>query len=146
MSELRANLTDRTVDRLPLAMSGQYVVRDEELRGFFVVVGVKRKTFAVHGECRRDGKRHYKKVTIGHAGEITTRDARTQAKAALASIVKGEMVPAKPKPPPAVEVTLRQAWERYRVAHLQRKERSEATIRGYTITSSACLRTGWTPH
>jgi hypothetical protein len=30
-------------------MRGQYVVRDEELRGFFVVVGAKRKTFAVQG-------------------------------------------------------------------------------------------------
>ena len=131
MSELRANLTDRTIDRLPPAMRGQYVVRDEELRGFFVVVGAKRKTFAVQGECWRDGKRHYKKVTLGRAGDMTTRDARVQAKAMLAKIAKGELIVAPPKPPPAVDVTLRQAWARYRVAHLQRKERSEATIRGY---------------
>ena len=131
MSELRANLTDRTIDRLPPAMRGQYVVRDEELRGFFVVVGAKRKTFAVQGECWRDGKRHYKKVTIGRAGDMTTRDARVQAKAMLAKIAKGELIVAPPKPAPVADVTLGQAWARYRVAHLQRKERSEATIRGY---------------
>ena len=88
LSELRANLTDRTVDRLPPSISGQYAVRDEELRGFFVVVGAKRKTFAVQGECWQDGKRHHKKVKIGNAGEITTRDARVQAKAMLAKIAK----------------------------------------------------------
>ena len=131
MSELRANLTDRTIDRLPPAMRGQYVVRDEELRGFFVVVGARRKTFAVQGECWRDGKRHYKKVTLGRAGDMTTRDARVQAKAMLAKIAKGELIVAPPKPPPVADVTLGQAWARYRVAHLQRKERSEATIRGY---------------
>lgn len=131
MSELRANLTDRTIDRLPPTMRGQYVVRVEELRGFFVVVGAKRKTFAVQGECWRDGKRHYKKATIGRAGDMTTRDARVQAKAMLAKIAKGELIVAPPKPPPVADVTLGQAWARYRVAHLQRKERSEATIRGY---------------
>lgn len=131
MSELRANLTDRTIDRLSPAMRGQYVVRDEELRGFFVVVGSKRKTFVVQGECRQNGKRYYKKVTIGRAGDMTTRDARVHAKAMLAKIAKGGLVAAPPKPSAAVEVTLGQAWTRYRVTHLQRKERSEATIRGY---------------
>jgi hypothetical protein len=29
LSELRANLTDRIVDRLPPSMGGQYIVRDE---------------------------------------------------------------------------------------------------------------------
>jgi hypothetical protein len=132
VSELRANLTDRVVDRLPPAVEGQYVVRDEELRGFFVVVGAKRKTFTVQGECWKNGRRHHKKVAIGRAGEITTRDARVQAKAMLAKIASGELVPSTPKPPPASDVTFRQAWERYRVAHLARKERSPATIRNYT--------------
>ena len=51
-------------------MRGQYFVRDEELTGFFVVVGAGRKTFAVQGECWRDGKRHYKKLTIGCARQV----------------------------------------------------------------------------
>ena len=131
MSELRANLTDRTVDRLPPSMQGQYIVRDEELRGFFVVVGAKRKTFTVQGECWQDGKRHHKKVKIGNAGEITTRDARVQAKAMLAKIAKGELIVVPPKPPPVADVTLREAWGRYRIAHMQRKERSERTIKNY---------------
>jgi integrase len=132
VSELRANLTDRMVDRLPPAVERQYVVRDEELRGFFVVVGAKRKTFTVQGECWKNGRRHHKKVAIGRAGEITTREARVQAKAMLAKIASGELVQEAPKAPPASDVTLRQAWDRYRVAHMERKERSPATIRNYT--------------
>ena len=109
MSEPRANPTDRTVDRLPPSMSGHHVVRDGKLRGCFVVVGAKRKTFAVQGECWRDGKRHYKKVTLGRAGDMTTRDARVQAKAMLAKIAKGELIVAPPKPLPFADVTLGQA-------------------------------------
>ncbi|OQW48386.1 MAG: hypothetical protein A4S16_01635 [Proteobacteria bacterium SG_bin6] len=120
------------IDRLPPAIQGQYIVRDEELRGFFVVVGAKRKTCTVQGECRKNGRRHHRKVAIGLAGEIATREARVQAKAMLAKIASGELVQDAPKPPPASDVTLRQAWDRYRVANMERKERSPATIRNYT--------------
>lgn len=132
MSDLKATLNDKVISRLPPADQGQYVVRDTDLRGFFVVVGARRKTFTVQGEFWKDGKRQSKKIALGATDELNTRDARVLAKETLAKIAKGEFAEeAKPKAKPPAEVTLRQAWERYRLAHLERKDRSQTTIRGY---------------
>jgi len=134
MSDLKATLSDKVISRLPLSDKGQYEVRDTELRGFFVRVGTRSKAFAVLGEHWKDGKRHAKKVTLGTTDELTTRDARAKAKDVLAKIAKGEYAEeaAKaPEAPPTADVTLRQAWARYRVAHLERKNRSAGTIAGY---------------
>jgi integrase len=135
MSDLKMVLTDRAILHLAPAQKGQYLVRDTEMRGFFLIVGAKRKTFTVQGEYWKDGTRSSKRIAVGVAGDISTRDARIKAKNLLARIVKGEFAEAaqdKPTLAPApVGVTLRQAWERYRTAHMERKERSPATIRGY---------------
>lgn len=132
MSDLKATLNDKVISRLPPADKGQYVVRDTELKGFFLVVGSRKKTFTVQGEFWKDGKRQSKKVALGGTDDLTTRDARVMAKETLAKIAKGEFAEeAKPKPKPVADITLRQAWGRYRIAHLERKDRSEATIRGY---------------
>lgn len=132
MSDRRVTLNDKVVGGLPPADKGQYVVRDTEIRGFFVVVGARRKTFTVQGEFWKDGKRQSKKVAIGSCEELNTRDARVLAKEMLAKIAKGEFAKeAQAKAKPAEPVTLRQAWGRYRFAHLERKDRSPATIRGY---------------
>jgi integrase len=131
VSDLKATLSDKIVGRLPPAEKGQYVVRDTELRGFFLVVGTRKKTFTVQGEFWKGGKRQSKKIALGATDDLNTRDARILAKEALAKIAKGEFAEKpKPKPKPS-EVTLRQAWERYRVAHMERKDRSPGTIRGY---------------
>lgn len=132
MSDFKATLTDKMIERLAPAATGQYVVTDTELRGFFLKVGVNKKTFMVRGEFWRNAKRETKKVALGSAGELSTRDARVLAKDALAKIAKGEFAEQKKKdaPPPAAEVTLRDAWARYKVA-LERKDRSKATIAGY---------------
>ena len=42
-----AKLTKDVMDKLPPAAQGQYVVRDTEEPGFFVVVGARTKTFTV---------------------------------------------------------------------------------------------------
>lgn len=132
MSDLKATLNDKMIARLSLADKGQYVVRDTELKGFFLVIGKKKKTFTVQGEFWRDGKRHYKKVAVGTADDMTTRDARTEAKDILAKIAKGEYVeePKAADATPTADITLRQAWARYRIA-LERKNRSQGTIDGY---------------
>lgn len=130
MSDLKATLNDKMIGRLALADKGQYVVRDADLRGFFLTIGTRRKTFTVQGECWKDGKRHTKKVALGSADDLTTREARVMAKDILARIAKGEFVQ-EAVPPPLPEVTLRSAWARYRTAHMERKERSPATIAGY---------------
>jgi hypothetical protein len=132
MSDMKATLNDKMIARLALADDGQYVVRDADLKGFFLVVGKRKKTFTVNGEFWKDGKRHPKKVAIGAADEMSTRDARTAAKDILAKIAKGEYL-AEAKPTDEVlgaDITLAQAWSRYRVA-LERKSRSDGTINGY---------------
>jgi integrase len=135
MSDFKATLNDKMIERLAPAERGeQYVVNDAELRGFFLKVGVSKKTFMVRGEFWQDGKRTTKKVAIGSAVDISTRDARVLAKTELAKIAKGEFA-VKPEPKPAEEaptdhITLRQAWTRYRLV-LERKNRSPGTIANY---------------
>lgn len=135
MSDLKMALSDKAILRLAPAEKGQYLVRDTEMKGFFLIVGAKRKTFTVQGEHWKDGKRTSKRMAVGVAGDISTRDARIKAKNLLAKIARGDFSESKkagPEAAPAVEgVTLRQAWNRYRIAHMERKERSAATIRGY---------------
>ena len=135
MADRRVVLNERSVFQLPLAKNGRYIVRDEDLRGFCIVVGKRRKSFMVQAEHWADGKRTSKSIVLGHAGDLSARDARIQAKRLLAQIANGEFdddTSEEPPPPPTpAGVTLRQAWARYLTAHLQRKERSPATIKGY---------------
>lgn len=52
-------------DKLPPAALGQYVVRDTEEPGFFVVVGARTKTFTVQVDVLDVlGKRHTKMGTM----------------------------------------------------------------------------------
>lgn len=142
MADIRILLNDKNVARLPAATSGQYRARDTELKGFYVVVGKRRKTFAVQGDLRQAGKRASSiTVTIGDARETPTREARATAKEYLAQISRGRHPKAEeiaekqeveePAAAPVVGITLRAAWERYRNAHMVRKGRSERTIESY---------------
>lgn len=143
MADIRLLLTDKAIALLPAPKEGWYLARDAELKGFFVVVGKRKRTFTVQGDLRKDGKRVSSvRVSIGDTREISTRTARATAKEYLAQISRGQ------HPNPALSkrsgsgvnveenmtsasVTLKQAWERYLEAHLIRKGRSEGTIAGY---------------
>ena len=145
MADIRIHLTDKEVSHLPVPKERWYLARDAELKGFFVVVGRKTKTFTVQGDLRVDGKRRTIRVAVGEAGAMSTRDARVIAKGYLSQIAKGEH----PNPETAAKraaskaedeapavaqpgaVTLKQAWERYRDAHMIRKGRSWGTIESY---------------
>lgn len=79
-------------------------------------------------------------MLVGHAGEDDDARGWDQAKLILAQIAKGELQNSQSKSAagtttpaslPTHGVTLRQAWARYLTAHLERKERSPATIKGY---------------
>ncbi len=136
MSDLKASLNDKLIARLTPADQGQYIVRDSDLTGFFVVVGTKRRTFTVQADFRKDGARRTKRVALGTSEELSTRDARVAAKVELAKIAKGDYAEepkAEPKPDakPSADITLRQAWARYKVAHMERKGRSASTIASY---------------
>lgn len=131
MTTQRTLLNDKTIARLPYANSGQYKARDAELAGFFIQVGKRSKTFMVEGEFWRDGVRELRaQIKLGEFGAISTRDARSRAKEALASIARGNRPGEDPKPKRGA-ITLRQAWERYRDAHMIRKGRNPGTIANY---------------
>ena len=131
MVDERQILTDKIIERLPLAVEKQYRVRDRELHGFFVLVGKRRKSFMARGEFWRDGVREFAiQVKLGDFGDVTTREARAKAKEALGSIARGQRPGEAPKIKPG-SITLRQAWERYRDAHMKRKGRSPGTIENY---------------
>ena len=70
------------------------------------------------------------RTKVGEFGETSYRDAKTAAKEALAAIAKGQRPGAEPEVDEA-PITLRQAWDRYRVAHMERKGRNERTIANY---------------
>lgn len=137
MADIKLSLNDRALLQLPLAKDGQYRVRDEDLRGFYVLIGVRKKTFMVHGEFWKDGKRRSKAMSIGDTDEMTVREARLKAKTLLAKISSGEFFKEEDEAAALAQakaqlgITLREAWARYRTSHMERKGRSEATIRGY---------------
>ena len=145
MAGVRVHLTDKEVSHLPIPEEGWYLARDADLKGFFVVVGRKTKTFTVQGDLRVGARRQTIRVAVGEASHMSTRDARVIAKSYLSQIARGEH----PKPETAAKrataksteeapavappgaVTLAQAWERYRDAHMVRKGRSSGTIDNY---------------
>jgi integrase len=135
MDERRILLTDRVVAQLPLATSGRYKVRDTEVSGFMVIVGRRRKSYTAQAERWVHGVRQSKSVVIGYAGEMTSRDARSQAKLLISKVTTGEAIkyPKKKVVEPQADagITLRQAWERYLTSHMKRKNRSPSTIAGY---------------
>lgn len=91
MTDTGFALTDRAIEALPYASSGQYFVRDEELRGFAVLVGKRRKTYVVQGDVRAGGRRERSvRIKIGEFGRISTRKARGAAKEILGKIAKGK--------------------------------------------------------
>lgn len=140
MVDMTISLTDKAVGRLAASASGQYHVKDDELKGFFLLVGKRRRTYMVRGDLRRDGKRVSSvKVSVGDAAQISAREARSIARSYLGKIGQGQhpkAPEAKAEDSPKMEmaqggVTLRQAWDRYLEVHLIRKNRSRTTIIGY---------------
>ena len=124
-------LTDKAIARLPFSQAGQYKVRDAELKGFFLRIGKRTKTYMVQGEHWRDGFREFAmQKKLGDFGAISARDARTKAREALGSFAKGER-PGFPVRVAQGAITLRGAWERYRDAHMVRKARADRTVENY---------------
>jgi integrase len=132
---MRLSLNEKTLARVPLATEGQYRVRDTDLKGFYLLVGKRRRTYMVQGDLRQNGKRAASiKVSVGDVEQMSARDARNLAKTYLADISRGHhpKAPSLPEPPaPGTEVTLREAWGRYREGHMIRKGRSPKTIENY---------------
>jgi integrase len=134
MHESRLPLTDRIVADLPSPVTSRYLVRDAEVAGFFVQVGKRTKTFMVQGDLRKSGSRQSIRMKIGDSDSITTRKARAAAMEILGKIGRGQdprdrhIVPVNNT---SGEPTLRDAWIRYRDAHMLRKGLSAKTVAGY---------------
>ena len=67
---MRLALTDKAIQALQFTASGQQIVRDAELPGFFVMVGKRTKTFMVQGDLRQNGKRQSLRLKVGEVGEV----------------------------------------------------------------------------
>jgi integrase len=145
MADIRIPLNDKTIARFLPPEKGRYIVRDTELKGFFLMVGARKKTFMVQGDLREQGKRASTvRIAIGDTGELSTRAARSVAKEFLVQISRGIHPKSEQKGTKAstaadvgnaekvvsAGITLKKAWARYRVA-LERKNRSVRTIEGY---------------
>ncbi|MGF7008640.1 integrase arm-type DNA-binding domain-containing protein [Aminobacter sp. BE322] len=145
MADMRIPLNDKTIERLPPPEKGRYIVRDTDQKGFFLMVGARKKTFMVQGDLREQGKRASTvRVAIGDTSELATRAARAIAKEYLVQISRGIHPKSEEKAPKASTVadvagatkaapagiTLKEAWARYKIA-MERKNRSARTIESY---------------
>lgn len=126
-------LTDKFVAALDPSERGQRIVRDGDLKGFFVLVGTRTKSFMVQADLRSNGTRRSLRVKIGDFDTLSVREARAKAKTILGSIAQGIDPRAKsPRPAQTDDLaTLSAAWESYRASHLARKGRAEKTIKIY---------------
>jgi integrase len=135
MADLRLPLTDKNVAALPAASATQYLARDTELAGFFVLVGVRTKSFMIQADLRLDGRRQSIRMKIAEVGDLNAREARAKAKTLLGAIADGVDPREKKRQPAEPKIgsvpNLQQAWDRYRVSHLERKNRSEKTVSNY---------------
>lgn len=131
MHDQRLSLTEKVISHLPAPAQGQYKVRDEQVKGFYLLVGKKRRTYMVQGDLRRNGKRVSSvKISIGDASELGLREAKLIAKSYLIEISRGKHPKEKEQPEKAItgSVSLIQGWHRYRDMHMRRKGRAERTI------------------
>jgi Arm DNA-binding domain len=92
----RLSFSDRAIGSLPLAASGQQIVRDEDVPGFFLLVSTRSKTFMIQNDLWENGKRRTVRIKVGEVGKIATREARAKAKVLLGSIADG--VDPRPRP------------------------------------------------
>jgi hypothetical protein len=113
---------------LPRPDNGRYIVRDTELKGFFLMVGARKRIFMVQADLRTEGKRGSTiRVAIGDTTEFSTRAARAVAKEYLIQIGRGihpknnskatkastVANTAANEPEAPRSITLKEAWARY---------------------------------
>jgi integrase len=74
-------------------------------------------------------------MKVAEVGDLNAREARAKAKTLLGAIADGVDPREKKRQPAEPKIgsvpNLEQAWDRYRVSHLERKNRSEKTVSNY---------------
>jgi integrase len=122
----RIFMTDASVARLtPARDEAGYVVRDRDVRGFIVKVGMRRKTYRYEGEQRTGGHRKVISRKLGEYPHTKAGDARAAALEIIGQRARGESLTSV-----SSEITMSQSWARYE-AYLRRENRSIRTIDDY---------------
>lgn len=131
MSKLKLNKA--IVEGLEPAGS-QYLVRDTEVPGFFVMVGARTKTWMIQIDVKDalTGKTKTRRMTLGRFPDVGVAEARRLAEEARIEARKG-VAPSKGK-------TLAEAWEDLR-RELVADKASPRTVEGYEYGMS--LLTDW---
>ncbi len=114
------HLTKKMIDEISFAAEGEQVFyKDEEMAGFGLRVGHRKKSFIL--EKRINGK--MKRLTIGEFGPMTLDRARKKALEILGGLAIGKDIDEiyNPRGP-----TLGQLWEAYEERHLPRKKPSSS--------------------
>src|SRR5271155_3292402 len=87
----RALITDTSVARLAFAKDeAGYVVRDRDVRGFIVKVGMRRKTYRYEGEQRNGNHRKVISRKLGEYPHTRAGDARSAALDIIGQRARGE--------------------------------------------------------
>lgn len=123
----RIKFTNASVAALPLTKGGQYIVRDTDLKNFFVVVGKTVRTYTYQVDSRSLGKRRTHREEVGRAGDIDANAARKEAKLEIAKLQTGTG-------PRGTAVTLGRAWASFRdqFAHqVEAGTKSAESLRSY---------------
>ncbi len=97
-------------------------MRDDQLPGFFLRVGAKRKAWAIEVTVRRGSRRNVSKL-IGYVGQVSAREARQEARRMIGELQTRPDVGGRGP-------TLRAAWDMY-AATLERRKRAPKTLDGY---------------
>src|ERR1700722_6224642 len=119
----RALITDTSVARLPLARDeAGYAVRDRDVRGFIVKVGMRRKTYRYEGEQRNGNHRKVISRKLGEFPHTKAGDARAAALGIIGQRARGEALTSVTS-----DITMAQSWTRY-LAYLKRENRSSRTV------------------
>ena len=122
----RILITDASVARLaPAKTEAGYVVRDRDVRGFIVKVGMRRKTYRYEGEQRNGRERKVISRKLGEHPHTKAGDARAAALAVIGQRARGEALTGA-----SADITMSQAWARYEV-YLKKENRSTRTIDDY---------------
>lgn len=105
----KTKITKVVVDRIPFTESGQLMVCDTELAGFYLIVGTQAKTYVAQKDIRGRTVRY----TIGRHGHFTPEEARKIAKDKLHLMAQGINPNEQDKRKRDKNVTLRKVLESY---------------------------------
>ena len=119
-------ITDVSVAQLAAAKTeAGYVVRDRDVRGFIVKIGMRRKTYRYEGEQRNGKHRNVISRKLGEYPHTKAGDARAAALDIIGQRARGESLTGA-----GADITFLQTWARYEV-YLKRENRSGRTIDDY---------------